>query len=307
MRIIVLSVLGIIGIFYFFAIKQWFYVESSIALIIGLVVLIGLSFLTALTEAAYAKVDSDRLGREFPELGKDYFNDLKDASIAIEDAKNSVRTAEDERDAISIASRDDRRTAENKVKSAKESLKTKEKDKKKLEKKIDRIRSRRNATTGMMRSYFVGALATSSMGLNLMVTALMPLTLYAIVQDDQMTTMDFCFWDGWVWQDNTVASCPSWVPRAFASKELFVFTVSSLPLIFFGKLIPKKIGTAFSRPLTFKLYFVGYAAYKFCGIVAITSDFFVDLVFKLKPVSGIAVAGNNAKLDDLLGIKEETS
>lgn len=209
-------VLLIVIILYFYIVPLWSIVNSKLQFFALMSTLLFLAFIFSLTESAFSKIDSNNRMKLIS-----YFTDVRN-----EITDNLIELNKKIRDLETEGNNNNYNIEIEK------NLKKHEKEIKKWTKYKRKINNIRKFILQSNNKRIVGSLATISVFLNAAVAVFLPWTF----KNENLLPVNLPF-----------------TSVDISSKEWFVFFISSIPILFIGKVLPKYLGLLFPIYLAVKL------------------------------------------------------
>lgn len=260
MRNFILTVVAILFLIYIFVYLQYDLIEYPFEFWFLIIILVIFSFWSSATEAAFSRVDDgtdlgDRAQRELNEvIGK----------IEKYDQKGTLNLNKSEI-----------------------------KDRSRLTSKAKRKTKKQQVMNGLGKSEIVGSLSSLSLLLNLgLVTALNSVVLSRVMGGDLLCipTPELFSNSLAICNNATLARFYSGLSHyvgldhffEFTSDKALVFFASSVPILIFGKIIPKMVGLKNQEFFAYRNYWFGSTSNFFLGWLSRSAIFFLKDLLKVK-------------------------
>ncbi len=235
-RFSVFLFLGVIAyIFYIFVYQQWYLVSSTFGFVTLILVFVVFSFMSSAIETAFSTAHTDR--------------NIQEAL---------------ERDAAALAQRYDQLNDFVRNGSGIENF---DREQRKLLGKLDRTNYRfklkRESLEEASRSVYVGTFASLSVFLNIALAAALPYAL--VVSPSLIKPIGFNFISSLSLMEDGVKY--TWSHIDLSGQKILVFFASSFPILVFGKVLPKEIGSLFNYTFAYRLNFIAIITVKVFGVI----------------------------------------
>ncbi len=239
-----LFVVVVAALCYYLVIEQWYLISSTRLFIVMVVMFVSLSFYCSASEAAFAKAHTD---------------ERIQASLDDEAANIAKRYSKTEDLIQSVG-------LEKLNREQKKNYKLTERDNKKL-------KHKRDSLDETSRAIYVGTFASLSVFLNIALAAILPLAMVASPDSIKPIIVHIPLPDASVAETKPGASSGGiqvyvqWLVVDLSGKKILVFLASALPILIFGKIIPKEVGSLFHYTFAYRLNRVARMLVKIFGFI----------------------------------------